>query len=737
MTLEQMLAAIFPESTDDAPRPSKAQREILGHPSGPAWILAGPGSGKTDTLALFILRLVFVDKVLPVSIFATTFTEKAARNLDDRISDYRGRLAKSDPSVERVDLSQLRLGTLHGLCNDILQEFRAPNYQNVRLMDQFETSMFINEHVPFVKQPGAAVVPFWSNFSYLFGTRWSAAKGKAPQWQLGADALATLFNRIAEDNVDVAGMAAAGGHWAQLAALYEQYLGALETHFRCDFAQLQRQFLTFLNSASGAEFKNGTADRPQISWILVDEYQDTNLVQEAIYLNLASRAPHNVVVVGDDDQAMYRFRGGSVECMVSFDAACEVLLGIDKALVRTYPLIENYRSHPDIVTFCDDYITGFAEMHEVGARAAGKQSLIPKSDVTGPYRALGIVQGKKVPDAPAAVATIIRDLKDNGIIDDYSQTCILLKSTRESPFNAQPYVTALNGLGIDVYNPRSGNFLYQDEVKTLLGAIMYFADPSGQYTPDAIAGPLHDYVVDARNAYATVIRVNKPLREWMQNARANLAKHAGEWTPISLQDVLYLLLAHEPFLTWQTQPIRQVRLGRITALVESFATLPIPGQPDARRGSLKVEDDGSGIFRRFSKGFYELFLGYLVAKGVNDEEDDDVIVVPGAVPIMTMHQAKGLEFPFVFVGHMGETSKESAAHQLEDAFAAFPGNPQRVFVRPDAATRAKLDMIRQYYVAFSRAEYGLMFVGSETHFGKNAVPCGPSKGWLRDRIPVF
>ena len=66
----------------------------------------------------------------------TTFTEKAALNLEDRISHYRARIVAQRPDLATIDVSKLRVGTLHALCNDLLQEDRAPNYQNVRLMDE-------------------------------------------------------------------------------------------------------------------------------------------------------------------------------------------------------------------------------------------------------------------------------------------------------------------------------------------------------------------------------------------------------------------------------------------------------------------------------------------------------------------------------------------------------------------------------------------------------------------------
>jgi DNA helicase-2/ATP-dependent DNA helicase PcrA len=139
-----------------------------------------------------------------------------------------------------------------------------------------------------------------------------------------------------------------------------------------------------------------------------------------------------------------------------------------------------------------------------------------------------------------------------------------------------------------------------------------------------------------------------------------------------------------------------------------------------------------GISKLWNAGFYILFLGYLAQSGMNDDEDDDIIFPRGRVPIMTIHQAKGLEFPFVFVGSLGATADgDNPVYLLEDEFAKFPGNASRTFERADSATRAELDIVRSSYVAFSRAEWALILVGSDTHFKKGAIPCGPDRTWLR------
>ena len=226
--------------------------------------------------------------------------------------------------MEEIDISKLRIGTLHGLCNDILQELRAPNYQNVRLMDDFEQALFVREHMSLVKQPDAQKeIAFWGNFEFLFlPYQWQAARGYSPNRWLSTDKLVVLLNRIADDRVSTSGLRSCGPQMSLLADLYDEYIRHLEANYRCDFTQLQVRFLEFLQDPVGISFRDGTGavTGQGIKWVLVDEYQDTNPVQEEIYFQLATFT-RNLVVVGDDDQAMYRFRGGSVECMVTFDQA--------------------------------------------------------------------------------------------------------------------------------------------------------------------------------------------------------------------------------------------------------------------------------------------------------------------------------------------------------------------------------------------------------------------------------
>ena len=745
MHTSELIDTIFPPGSPE--QLTSDQKAILSHKEGPAWVMAGPGSGKTQMLALLVLRLLYVsddpiqmETVGADSIFVTTFTKKAARNLQDRIGQYRSKLLQRFPELEAIDISKLRIGTLHGLCNDILQELRAPNYQNVRLMDDFEQALFVREHMSLVKQPDAQTeMAFWGAFEFMFlPYQWQVTRSYPPNRWLSTDNLVVLLNRIADDRVSTSGLRSSGSHMSLLADLYDEYIQHLEANFRCDFTQLQVRFLQFLQDPVGISFRDGTnvATGQGIKWVLVDEYQDTNPVQEEIYFQLA-KSSGNLVVVGDDDQAMYRFRGGSVECMVTFDHACQVFLGVPKSNVGRYNLVDNFRSHPSIVKFFNDYINGFTVMSTPNARAP-KPPITAKRPHDGRYPAVVRLEGNSLANVAAKFAAQVKALEDGGVVNDLSECCLLLKSTRESPYNASSYVEALKAVDIPVYNPRNKAFAAQEEVQGLLGGILaildhdrrFALDPSNRGVPDGEAG--------VRQTFDELALQYHGLRSYIDDAVSSLRSNPGKYLDANLQELAYYLISLEPFSTWQNDSVRRVRMGKITALLEAFSSMPVmdpaTGQPrqNVSRGRIRSSSQFPGEAQSEWLGsFYNLFLGHVLETGFDDEEDDDIIVPPKMFPIMTMHQAKGLEFPFVFVGSLREDARVGPSHQLESLFSVHSQNPARSGNLVSASDRAEMDLIRQYYVAYSRAKYALILVGLQAHFNQQHVPVGPSKMWAK------
>ena len=440
------------------------QRRAILYGDGPLLIAAGPGTGKTEVLVSRCLKFICCDSVDPQSIMLTTFTEKAARNLEDRLAESFGYLATAHPQIKSIDYSGLRVGTLHSLCNDILQEHRYTKYQNARLLDDMENSLLIHKSV--VDGIDHLKSDILSQFDYIFGRK---PHQKLTKWDWALALLVKLFNRIVEDQLDLDKLRVAGGAWQALHEAHRIYEEALSSTYSCDFSHLLRYFQEFLDTGQGDAFMIGESDiRPPLTHVLVDEYQDTNPIQESIYHKLCDAAPHNLTVVGDDDQALYRFRGGTVECMVGFDSACRARWNVAPQVVY---LSDNHRSDGKIVKWLNEYITSFPQMRAPNVRIQGKPPLNPASGRTGSHPAFGLIQANRVKDLHPKMALLVSDLKTKGIIQDYSQCALLLPSAKNTPWNAGPYMDALENRGIPVYNPRSKDFLEQEEVAQCLGRL--------------------------------------------------------------------------------------------------------------------------------------------------------------------------------------------------------------------------------------------------------------------------
>ena len=752
MNLDEMLTIIEKQSDRQL---NDEQKAVITHGSGPLWVIAGPGSGKSEVLVLRCLKLACIDEVAPKSIILTTFTKKAAKNIQDRLMIYKNYLDQVDESLRKIDLFQVRVGTLHSLCNDIMQEYRYVEYQNYRLLDDIDQLLFVYEHSDLASsQPPLELhLCLWNHFHFLverynpLGYRWKRSKPYPPHRWIRTNATDQLFKRIVEDRIDVSQMRATGGIWQTLAEAYEAYQQNLESNRSCDFAHLQLKFLNFLSSPSGKHFLEGDSspDHPGINHVLVDEYQDTNPIQEKIYLQLAQCPPHNLCVVGDDDQALYRFRGGTVECMVNFDRTCESTWGAN-VQVTQQPLSTNYRSHPKIVNWCDKYIRSFYVMTQHGARVPNKPSLLPDSQWNisrtsqgvqlGDYPAISYLVGDNVRDTANRFAELVKGLFDNRIISDLSQCVLLLRSTRAKPQSAGPYQEALEQKGIQVYNPRARTFLEQPEIQTALGALVQILDPNQTELAKIKKGVVKSAIENWIQTYIQQAEQNLDFSNYVTQAIERIKQTSANETvtqsasqdarqsPATIQEIFYHLISFEPFATWQQDAEQTVRLGRLSKVLESYCTLPFSGYVGSNRGNLKIDGQVAGQINSAQLNhLYHSLMGLLVSEGLNDPEDEDIICPQGYFPIMTVHQAKGLEFPFVFVSKLGIRNAQIGAElQLEDAMRQFRTDPpQSAF---NAQERVEQDWIRFFYVAYSRAEYSLVMLTTKSELSNHGIGFG-------------
>lgn len=722
------------------------QKSILNHKSGPLWIIAGPGSGKTETLVLRTLKLILVDKIDPRSILITTFTEKGARNLQDRIILYKDHICQKFPFLSDIDTTQLRIGTLHSLCNDILLEYRYSGYRNFRPLDDLEQSLFIYFHSKLANSSQNKLKPeyidFLKHFQYLLEGRAQGAmkKGYQPSKWARTQLLQNLFNRIVEYRLDTKLMETQGGYWAILANEFHSYEQSLEENSRVDFAHMQAKMSDFLDTPKGKLFVASGGAKPGdqgLSHILVDEYQDTNPIQAEIYFKLSLRQPYNLVVVGDDDQALYRFRGGTVESMINFDKMCKEKFGV---IPKSISLLDNYRSHPTIVNWCNAYIKSFDTMKVPGARVADKKDLGAKSDILGPWPGVTLFISDSDVKLANKFVELINYFKNKKNITDYSQCVLLCHSTKETKTWVSAYTNALDEEGIPFYNPRARQFLEQEEVRLALGALLTVLDPNRTYpwTPDEVQEKCNGW----RDYFDAELRNYPQLKDYITKAAKKISKTPKDtYLDATLQEIFYHIINNEPFVTWITDIEKALRIGQITAILETYGSTPVPKHIGVNRGSLKMSEDKPGeISRYWKQQFYNALMSLIQREGMNDPENEELIVPSGKVSFMTVHQAKGLQFPLVFVTRTENPLRNDPLYTIEEEMNPFCTIN---VCNSTAEQKAREDRIRFFFVAYSRAQYALFLM----HKTKNKNPdkvieesLGLGQGnlkWLQKYVKVW
>ena len=707
------------------------QKDAILHKDNPLWVVAGPGSGKTEVLVVRTLKLIYVDGVNPKSIILTTFTKKASQNLFNRILNYSNKLCDIHPKLKElnIDIHSLRVGTLHSLCSDIMKEYKYIDYENYKLMNEMENYLFIYNHCELVKNGEFYKEELWKKFQYLV-KKWNADN---KEWYIDtkdkarlAKATITLFNRIVEDRLDLNKMKVSSKkHHRILAEEYEKFIDKLEEFKLCNFATVQLKFLEFLDSEDGDLFLNGGGHNPELKYIMVDEYQDTNPIQEEIYFKLAKHTENkNLCVVGDDDQALYRFRGGNVDCMVRFGDSCEKKLGIPKENVNKIFLNLNYRSHKDIVKYCNDYITSFEKLKNVEmekARVKGKPPLKPEKSINETYPALNYLKEEKDEELAKKVVDAVKYFKENSIIEDYSQCVLLIKSTREIDYKGEKTfighaVSELTNKGIETYNPRSKNFLSQEEIKLALGAFISIVDNDLYVLENKLSSEnISSVVVNWFNEYNENKDKYPELKEYVDKSVEKIkSMKSGEWTNATIQGILYKIFACSPFLEWMDDPEKSYRLAKLTQIFDSYSSTPMDN-PEVSRGALKIDSEEDGkIDTAWLINFYGSLVGHFV-NGMDDLEDEEVIIPDGKFPIMTVHQAKGLEFPIVFVYVENWKAEADAGARLEGEFSEYTDFKR---ITTNQFIKTNQDMVRFHYVAYSRAQYGLIHLWSSENLEK-------------------
>ena len=284
--------------TDYLNRLNPEQRAAVETVDGPLLVLAGAGTGKTRVLTTRFAHILLTRRAFPNQVLAVTFTNKAAREMRERVGAILGQPAEG-----------LWLGTFHALCARMLRRHAAL----AGLQSNF-TILDTDDQLRVLKQVMEA--------GRLDTKRWAPAAlmGVIQRWK---DRGLTPAGITAAEDTDFAG--------GQARALYQTYQDRLAALNTADFGDLLLHMTEILRNHPDVLAQYHRSFR----YILVDEYQDTNLVQY-LWLRLLARQHHNICCVGDDDQSIYSWRGAEVENILRFEK--------DFPGARIVRLESNYRS---------------------------------------------------------------------------------------------------------------------------------------------------------------------------------------------------------------------------------------------------------------------------------------------------------------------------------------------------------------------------------------------------------
>lgn len=582
--MDDLFSPRFPSSGPDYLQGlNEEQRLAVETTQGPLLILAGAGTGKTRVLTTRFAHLLLEKLAWPEQILAVTFTNKAAREMRERISAILGKSVDS-----------LWLGTFHSLCARMLRQ-HAPL---VGLERNF-TILDTDDQLRLLKQ----VIEPWN-----LDLKRSPPAQIMHQIQLWKDQALLPDALTAAQTSELAN--------GQTAAIYAAYQVRLKELNACDFGDLMLHMMTILRHHPDVLEQY----QKRFRYILVDEYQDTNAIQYLWLRLLAKRQDgqaSNIACVGDDDQSIYSWRGADIANILRFEK--------DFPGAKIIRLEQNYRSTPRILNVASQVI----------AHNEGRLGKVLRPGLEGEAgEFIEVINTPDSDDEARVIGQRIQDLHTKG--QSYGSMAILMRAG----FQTRPFEDALMKMGVPYQIIGGLRFYERAEIRD---SIAYMR---------AVLYPVDDL------AFERI--VNLPKRGFGKVALTRL-RNAAKIMGRSLQQTLQYQLEHGE-LKGKSAPILAdlidtlIRAREIVSkeghVVATDMVLEESGYLNMWRDDPKTVEAAGRLdnIRELLRAIGEFptmdaFLEHIALVMDSDNAQDD----PDKVSLMTLHAAKGLEFPTVFL----------------------------------------------------------------------------------------
>lgn len=548
-------------------------------------IIACAGSGKTEVVAQRVADLL-TDGVDARAIIAFTFTERAAAELKARIS---ARVEQRLGTAALDKLGAAFVGTIHAYCFRFLQQY-VPRYETYDVLDERRLTAFLCR------------VDYQLGLRSLTGKQFASVKTFLSNLDVVENELLAL-DRLEDP----------------FGEMVVRFYELLDDYRLLTYGQLIARAVGELARPEVSRALQGT-----LRYLIVDEYQDVNPAQEMLIRLLAEDGQTELCVVGDDDQAIYQWRGSDVEGIVTFD---QRYTGVEK-----FSLAMNRRSRPSIVTAA----AGFAR--SIHGRL--DKDMVPFREPSGPE----IVPWSATTEADECelIAQTIQRLHGEGL--PYRDIAVLVRSRAAYP----AMLRAFDEHGVPV-QPGGRTGLFTRPEAQLFGKT--YAWLAGYGWSDSQYGerpiPTDDEIFDGyASVYGLAPRRAAVVRTWLLALKESVP---SEKRPVNLVADFYELLGEAGAREWDADdPMMEARLGtlaRCSAILSDYESVrrrsrPDPEDPGTQRGG---SDRGTWYYRNLASYISNFAQG---AYGDFDGEED---VQVDAVDLTTVHKAKGLEWRAVFV----------------------------------------------------------------------------------------
>ena len=624
---------------------SAAQREAVVNYDGPTLIIAGAGSGKTRVLTTRIAYML-AQGVDPSSILALTFTNKAAREMRERIEKLVGPKARF-----------IRMGTFHSVFARLLRE----NAERIGY-----TSSYTIYEPSDVKNLIKAIIKDKNLNEERYKPQNVAARiSMAKNCLITPGAYIANATIVGEDRE---------AKMPEIGDIYNEYCLRCKRNGAMDFDDLLLQTNILLRDAPDVleQYQN------QFKYLLVDEYQDTNMAQYIIVRRLALKHS-NVCVVGDDAQSIYAFRGAKIENILSFQR--------DYPMAKVYKLEQNYRSTQTIVEAANSLIKN--NSRRLDKKCFSAAALGDK---------IGLVRVLEDSYEPVEVAMDIKNKAREGA--QWSDFAILYRTNKQHGL----FESALARRGIPYRVYKGMSLLEHKDVRNLIAYFSVILNPNDDESFKRI--------------------VNYPARGIGDTTIARIADIAAQRGTSMWHAVHELVSATTPMEQVEKVVVRKVGdfvrlINELAALRTEMGVCDFAKEVMTRSGILHALEAEKKPENDTAKDYLDQLLAMMssyedecnreMEDGLRDENytpsvdewmqnmmlqnDQDTEDDGNKVTLMTVHSAKGLEYDYVYIVGMEE--------------GLFPSSRS-------AESLADLEEERRLmYVAITRAKKGLMLTFSE------------------------